>query len=246
MSAGVPLASGEIEIGHHIEVEVLGFTVNADTVFSTIVAGLIVLGLGFWVRAKAGSGVPGKVQMLWEALISSVTNQVEASLGRINPFVVPLAFSLFAFILIANWLELSPDRRRAPVRAPTADVNLTYALALLVVVGVHIFGDQERNGIGGYLKGYFKPYPVMAPLTILIEELIKPFTLALRLFGNIFAGGIMLALIGLMPVLRAVAAERHLEAVRHVHRPDPGVHLRPADDPVLRHGGLGPRWRRPC
>ena len=52
--------------------------------------------------------------------------------------------------------------------------------------------------IGEYLKGYLKPYPVMAPLTIL-EELIKPFTLALRLFGNIFAGGIMLALIGQMP-----------------------------------------------
>ena len=68
----------------------------------------------------------------------------------------------------------------------------------LVIIGVHVFA-VKHHGIGEYLKGYLQPYPVMAPLTIL-EELIKPFTLALRLFGNIFAGGIMLSLITLIPV----------------------------------------------
>ena len=56
----------------------------------------------------------------------------------------------------------------------------------------------RQKGLKGYLKHFFEPFPVMFPLNLL-EELIKPITLALRLFGNIFAGGIMLALIGLMP-----------------------------------------------
>ncbi len=127
--------------------------------------------------------------------MSWVNETVEANLGRLHPFVVPLAFALFIFILIANWIHFLPTHHF--LVPANADTNLTYAMALLVVVGVHIFA-VKHHGIGEYLKGYLKPYPVMAPLTIL-EELIKPFTLALRLFGNIFAGGIMLALIGQMP-----------------------------------------------
>jgi len=67
-----------------------------------------------------------------------------------------------------------------------------------VIIGVHIFSVRER-GLKGYVKHYFQPYPIMFPLN-LIEEIVKPFTLALRLFGNIFAGGIMIAIIGLIPI----------------------------------------------
>ena len=77
--------------------------------------------------------------------------------------------------------------------APTADTNLTYAMAHLAMVGVWTYGIQQK-GLKGYLKHFIEPYPVLLPLNIL-EELVKPITLALRLFGNIFAGGIMLALI---------------------------------------------------
>jgi len=84
------------------------------------------------------------------------------------------------------------------VPAPTADVNLTYALSLLVIVSVHVYSIRQRGG-GGYLKHYAQPFPVMLPLN-LIEELAKPVSLALRLFGNIFAGGIMISLIGLLPI----------------------------------------------
>jgi F-type H+-transporting ATPase subunit a len=137
--------------------------------------------------------------MIWELLISTVTRQVEQSLGKVNPFVVPLAVALFAFILIANWLHAIPsgnDPHLLP--APTADVNLTYALGLLVIVGVHVFSIQKK-GFKGYVKHYFEPYPVLFPIN-LIEEIVKPFTLALRLFGNIFSGGIMVSLIGLFPL----------------------------------------------
>lgn len=190
----VPLAA-DIDPGHHITAEILGFTVNADTMWSTGAAGLIVILLGFWMRAKITSKVPSKIQIFWESITEAVTSQVEASLGKVNPFVVPLAIALFVFILTANYLHAIPTEHK--VVAPTADVNLTYALALLVIVGVHVHSIRQR-GWGGYAKHYFQPTWIMFPIN-LIEEIVKPFTLALRLFGNIFSGGIMVLLIGLMP-----------------------------------------------
>ena len=75
---------------------------------------------------------------------------------------------------------------------------MTFALALIVIVGVHVRGIRAK-GLKGYVGHYFQPYAVLFPLK-LIEEIVKPFTLALRLFGNIFAGGLMLSIIGLIPV----------------------------------------------
>jgi F-type H+-transporting ATPase subunit a len=187
--------AADIEIGHHETVELFGLTFNADTIWATVAAGVVVIGLGLWMRSKITSGVPSKVQIIWESVVDTVTKQVEETLGRVHPFVVPLAIALFTFILIANWFEVIPSDHKLP--PPTADVNLTYALALLVIVGVHVHSIRER-GLKGYFKHYAQPYPILLPLNI-IEELVKPVTLALRLFGNIFSGGIMLALIGLLP-----------------------------------------------
>jgi F-type H+-transporting ATPase subunit a len=111
-------------------------------------------------------------------------------------FVVPLAVTLFFFILIANWIELIP--LGSHVHAPTADVNTTYALAIMVIVVVHATGFR-RNGFVGYLKTFGHGPKLLVPLHVL-QEFIKPVTLALRLFGNIFSGGIMLSIIGLFPV----------------------------------------------
>ena len=186
--------------------------------------------------------MPTKIQLIWEAVVGEVNTQVEDNLGRVHPFVVPLAVALFFFILIANWLELLPTEINHDVHllpAPTADTNLTYAMAIMAMVGVWIYGIKEK-GVKGYFKHFLEPFPVLLPLNIL-EELTKPITLALRLFGNIFAGGIMLALIGLIPFYAIVGAEPGLEAVRHVHRRYPGVHLRAADRALLRHGGRRPR-----
>jgi len=199
MSPAVPLASGEIQVGHHTTVEIWGLTFNVDTIWSTVIAGAIVVGLGLLVRRRITSGVPSKLQLLWEGIVSTVNTNVEQNLGRVHPFVVPLAIGLFTFILVCNWFELIPsgeDPHLLP--APTADVNLTYALALLVIVSMHVYSIRRR-GMKKYIKNYFEPYPALFPLK-LIEEIVKPFTLALRLFGNIFAGGIMLSLIGLMPL----------------------------------------------
>ncbi len=190
------IAESELEnIGSHPTWHYGSLVFNSDTIIATVISAAVVLLLGFLVRAKVSAESPGKLQLALEALMSWVNETVEANLGRLHPFVVPLAFALFTFILVANWIHFLPTHHF--VVPANADTNRTYAMALLVVVGVHVFAEKH-HGIGEYLKGYLKPYPVMAPLTIL-EELIKPFTLALRLFGNIFAGGIMLALIGQMP-----------------------------------------------
>jgi F-type H+-transporting ATPase subunit a len=195
----------EITIGEHVEREFLGMTFNIDTIISTAVAGGLVLILGFWARRaltkKTADHVPTKIQLIWETVVGQVNTQVEDNLGRVHPFVVPLAVALFFFILFANWLELLPTELNHDLHllpAPTADTNLTYAMAIMAMVGVWIYGIKEK-GVKGYFKHFLEPFPVLLPLNIL-EELTKPITLALRLFGNIFAGGIMLSLITLIPV----------------------------------------------
>ena len=194
-----PLAI-EIHPGEHPEGHFLGMTFNLDTIWVTVVAGAIVVALGFWAKAKlteeTPDHVPTKIQLVWETIIDQVTTQVTANLGKVNPFVIPLATALFFFILIANWLEVIPTELNSDTHllpSPTADTNLTYAMAALVIVGVWTFGIRQK-GLKGYLKHFLEPYPYLLPLNIL-EELVKPITLALRLFGNIFAGGIMLGLI---------------------------------------------------
>jgi F-type H+-transporting ATPase subunit a len=198
----MPSVPHEIDIhpGSHPEGHLLGLTLNLDTIRVTVVAGLVVLALGFWARNQltkhTDDHVPTKLQLVWETIVSQVTTQVEENLGKVNPFVVPLAVALFFFILIANWIEVIPteiNKHHHFLPSPTADTNLTYAMAVMVMIGVWTFSIRER-GFKGFVKHYFEPVPLMAPLEIL-QDLLKPVTLALRLFGNIFAGGIMLSLI---------------------------------------------------
>ena len=199
MNAVLPLAI-DIHPGEHPEGHAFGMTFNLDTIWTTAIAGAIVLLLGFWLRSKltrrSEDHVPTKLQIIWEGVVGEVQTQVEENLGRVHPVVVPLAVALFFFILIANWLELipsEPNKKLHLLPAPTSDTNLTYAMAIMVMVGVWIFGIRQK-GVRGYFRHFIEPYPVLLPLNVL-EELVKPITLALRLFGNIFAGGIMLGLI---------------------------------------------------
>ena len=201
---GLQAAAREIEIGHHTRAEILGMTVNIDTIISTLIAGGIVLIMGFiakrYLTKDPKNHVPSKMQLIWESVIGVVNKQVEDNLGRVHPYVAPLAVSLFFFILICNWMELLPTKLNSGTHltpAPTADTNLTYALAAVAMISVWVYGIRTK-GAKGYFKHFLEPYPVLLPLNIL-EELVKPITLALRLFGNIFAGGIMLALIAIIP-----------------------------------------------
>jgi F-type H+-transporting ATPase subunit a len=190
------LPSADIEVGVHHTARFLGMTFNVDTIWSTFVAGGIVLVLGLIVASRVTSGVPGKLQLAWEGVVGWLTQLVRDNIGYTDRNVIQLAIALFTLILLSNWLELIPSQEYLP--APTSDLNLTLALALIVIFGVH-YRSIRTKGFGGYIKHYFQPIPVLFPLNF-IEELVKPFTLALRLFGNIFAGGLMLSIIGLIPV----------------------------------------------
>ena len=194
------LASVNIEVGVHRTATVFGFALNIDTIWTTAIAGVIVIviGLGLALRASVTRAVPTKVQILWETIVETIEAQVEENIGKPSRFVVPLAVTIFIFILVANWLELLPSD--GYLRSPSADVNFTYALALLVIIWAHVNGVRHV-GLRHYVKHVFFPpgRPVwLAPFN-LIEEIVRPFTLALRLFGNMLAGGIMLSVIALLP-----------------------------------------------
>ena len=159
--------------------------------------------------------MPTKLQLIWETVVDQVNTQVEDNLGKVHPCVAPLADLAVLLHPVRNWLELLPtelnDAHPHLLPSPTADTNLTYALAIITIVSVWVYGIRQR-GLKGFFKHFFEPFPVMFPLNLL-EELIKPITLALRLFGNIFAGGIMLALIAAGELIAGEPADRVLGAV---------------------------------
>jgi F-type H+-transporting ATPase subunit a len=197
-----------IHVGHHTMVfKLFGMTFNGDTIMATGITALIVIALAFVLRAKVTStGVPGGVQLFWEALTIQMRNQIESAIGmKVAPFVLPLAIAIFVFILISNWLAVLPlqyggsDGAAAELyKPPASDINFVLALALFVFVCYHAAGFWRRGPLGHPLKVVKGHVALLAPINI-VEELAKPISLALRLFGNIFAGGILVALIAMFP-----------------------------------------------
>ena len=195
MLDAVRMVAVNIPVGDHVTRKVFGLSVNLDTVWTTGVAIAIVLGMGFYLRSRATSGVPGKLQLVWETVVGWVSDQVEDSLGPQYRNVVPWGVTIFMLVLVADWLEILPgiyhNTDYSP--SPTADVNLTYAMGITVFVLITA-ASMRKKGVVGYFKNYFRKPRWMFPIHIL-EELTKPLTLALRLFGNLFSGGIMIALL---------------------------------------------------
>src|SRR5271156_2170978 len=104
------LAEAAIEVGHHTTATWFGMTVNTDTVLATTIAAIIVIALAFFLRAKVTStGVPGGVQLFFEAITVQMRDQIEGAIGmKIAPFVLPLSVTIFIYILISNWLAVLP------------------------------------------------------------------------------------------------------------------------------------------
>jgi F-type H+-transporting ATPase subunit a len=166
-----------------------------------VIAGAIVVGLALYLRARSTSGVPSGIQLAFETVTNQIERQVEENVGiRTAPFVVPLAIALFVFILVSNWFAILPHAVEEYVRPPTSDVNLTFALAFFVIILIHVTGFRKRGT--GYFRHFLGPVPVMAPIEIL-QEIVRPFSLSLRLFGNIFAGTVMVSILALLPAYAA-------------------------------------------
>src|SRR5262249_23599053 len=99
----------KIHVGEHAQAQLFGLTFNVDTIVSTSVAALIVLALAFYLRVKLPSGVPNGVQLFFESVTVAMRNQVEGAIGmKVAPFALPLAVTLFTFILLSNWLSVLP------------------------------------------------------------------------------------------------------------------------------------------
>lgn len=197
-----------IHVGHHTLVfELFGMTFNGDTILATAITAVIVIALAFYLKSKVTStGVPGGVQLFWEALTIQMRGQIEQAIGmKVAPFVLPLAVAIFVFILISNWLAVLPlqyggsDGAAGELyKPPASDINFVLALALFVFLAYHAAGFWRRGIISHPIKVVKGHVAFLAPINI-VEELAKPISLALRLFGNIFAGGILVALIAMFP-----------------------------------------------
>lgn len=174
-------------------------TFNYDSLISSAIAIVVTVAVGLFVAYRLSHGVPGKLQMLFEFLIGYVRDLVHQSVGEGGGFIVPLAMTLGFYILVANWLDFFPLQQ--PVHPANADLNQTLAMALVVIILVQAYSLRVL-GLRGYLRRFTKPFEMALPVRIafiplnIVEEVVKPITLSLRLFGNIFAGALMVYLIG--------------------------------------------------
>jgi len=177
------------------------FNVGPVEVTRTVVTtwGLMAgLGIAAWLIRRRLKPTPGPFQMAVEAMMTYLDEQIREIVGREPARYLPLAASLFIFILTANLISLLPV-----VESPTADPATTSALALIVFFVVPFYGITER-GFGGYLRGYLKPAWIMLPFN-LIGELSRTLALSVRLFGNMMSGqlvvGVLISLAGVVAVV---------------------------------------------
>jgi len=127
--------------------------------------------------------IPRGVQNFGEFIVDAMKNFTVGIIGPGGEKYVPLVGTIFFFIYIGNLLGQVPY-----FLSPTSNLSTTLALGLIVFLYVQYIGIRS-NGLGGYLKHFAGPMPALSPLLFPVEvisELVKPFTLAMRLFGNIF------------------------------------------------------------
>jgi len=180
--------------------EVWWCTFNYNSLISSALAVVLTVAIAFWVRSQLQSGTPTKVQAVYEWGYDLLRGLVRENVSEDALFIIPLAMTLFLYILIANWIEFFPLGLFPNLHGANADWNQTLAMGVIVFLVVQWYSVRVQ-GWYGYLRRFTKPFelPLIArivfiPLNI-IEEAVKPITLSLRLFGNIFAGGVMIFLI---------------------------------------------------
>ncbi|HET6311778.1 MAG TPA: F0F1 ATP synthase subunit A [Candidatus Nitrosotalea sp.] len=173
---------------------------NYDSLISSAIAIAVTIAIAFWIRSKLQAGEPSKVQAVFEWGYDQLRSLIRTNVSDDALFIIPLAMTLFLYILIANWIEIFPLALFPVLHGANADLNQTLAMAL-IVIGVVQWYSIKVLGWRGYLIRFTKPFELPLPARIvftplnILEELVKPVTLSLRLFGNIFAGGVMIGLI---------------------------------------------------
>ena len=179
-----------LHTGTHAVQQLLGMQVNMDTIFTTWLTALIVF-LVVFAASRGKKLVPTGVQNCVEILVEGLLSEFEKNVGPKYRQVVPALLTLFLFILTANQLGLLPTEHLTA--SPTSDINTTLGLALAVTLLIHVLFIANQ-GVGKWIKHFFEPFPVFVFIN-LVEEISRPVTLAMRLFGNILAGEILLELL---------------------------------------------------
>ncbi|GAB4165157.1 MAG: F0F1 ATP synthase subunit A [Rhodocyclaceae bacterium] len=204
-------------ITHHLANLRVGegfWSLHLDTLIVSGLLGLALFGAMALAARRAGSGVPGGWQNFVEMVVSIVDTQVRDTFHAKSELVTPLAITIFCWVFIMNAMDLIPvDFLPLAASAaglhklkvvPTTDPNLTFGMSISVFF-MMMWYNLKFKGIGGFLHEVFTvPFgPWLAPVNLLfrvIEDLAKPISLALRLFGNMYAGEMVFILIALLGV----------------------------------------------
>jgi F-type H+-transporting ATPase subunit a len=189
------------------------WSVNFDTVVTSIILGVLGLGFMWLVTRQATAGVPSKKQAFVELCINFVNDQVKGIYHGESLWVAPIALTVFVWVTLMNTMDILPvDIVSSALGAmglhywrpvPTADINTTFALALTVFALMVVYGIRKK-GLGGWTKELFvAPFGhnmILWPFNFLfnmVEFVSKPLSHSLRLFGNIYAGEIIFLLLGM-------------------------------------------------
>ena len=188
---GVAEAAGT-EIIHYGPTEILpGVVINMQTMYMSWLTMLIVAAIVF-AATRHVERIPHGIQNLVEMFIEWLDKLMDANLGiEGRRMATPFVITLFLFIFVANEIGLMPSIA-FHFSSPTNDINVALGLSIMVAVATYIFGCIKQGP--KYFKHLISPFALMLPLNLL-EELAKPLTMALRLFGNILAGEILLAVL---------------------------------------------------
>jgi F-type H+-transporting ATPase subunit a len=186
---------GEQHIGEHIHwhLPVLG-SVHADTIMTTWLVMLVSLIFFWWIGASYRSPYVTKRQAVLEAVFNYIADLVTSVLGESGEPFVPFFVALFIFIFLLNQFGIVPFKALGlPFGgSPTADLNTVVPLALVVFCMIQIVALRKK-GIA-YFGHVLKPFPILLPINIL-DEILRPITLAARLFFNIFVGELLFIIV---------------------------------------------------
>ena len=211
---------------HHLTNNSVGegfWTFNLDTIAVSVMLGALIIFVSMRLVRQMETGTPGGFQNFVESILDFVAVNVRDAFPGHNPLIAPLALTVFLWIWLMNFMDLIPidllpylfqlitGNPHAYLKVvPTTDLNTTLAMSLTVFFMV-IFYNIKIKGLWGYTKVFlFHPFgKFLIPINIimtLIEEVAKPLSLALRLFGNLFAGELVFLLIALIGGTLAVGA----------------------------------------
>ena len=189
------------------------WTLNLDTIFFSLLMGIIAIGVLYAAARQVTSGVPRKLQNFAEMMLQFADGQVKDCFHGKNDLIGPLALTIFLWVILMNFMDIVPVDILPKVAqlfgihylkvVPTNDLNMTFAMSLSVFFLI-IFYSLKIKGIKGFTKELtLQPFnhPLAIPFNLLLELtglIAKPISLALRLFGNLYAGELIFILIGLL------------------------------------------------